>query len=263
MLSRVKHFADSRGYRVVMLWGVTSGVSFCKFEELFSPIPGVTVWNATDDEIHELKHHMPSSEYVNIGGKSLKVFRSGQVPKEDIFSWDLRCASALLRGIPGPMPLIAMTPSIHLRNQAASFAQRHKIAQRLGIRIRVEEILRRDRKPHRVKRELDAVVRSLIRIPWYVRVFVATDSEYLQQMIASHFADTVYLPKQFDLQESTGRYIHRQDKHAMFTFLMEVECLCQCRKVVNIGGFINEHTVLEKTIAEPYKEVIDMHLHRL
>ncbi len=125
---------------------------------------------------------------------------------------------------------------------------------RVGIRVRVEEIDSGKRKPHRIQTELDEVVKSIIRIPWYVKVFVVTDSEYIQQMLASHFADCVFLPKNFDLTQSTGRYIHRLDKAAMVTFLKEVDCLCRCRKIVNIGGFPNDASVQHKMIEPPYAD---------
>jgi SUMO ligase MMS21 Smc5/6 complex component len=73
-----------------------------------------------------------------------------------------------------------------------------------------------------------------------------------QQKLAAHFCDTTFPPKQFDLLESTGRYVHRQDKDAMTMFLQEVECLCRCRRIINIGGFLNEASVRDKVIEGPY-----------
>ena len=52
---------------------------------------------------------------------------------------------------------------------------------RLGIRVRAMELPNQKNRTHRVKSELDAVLYSLYRIPWYVPVFIATDSEYVQQ----------------------------------------------------------------------------------
>jgi hypothetical protein len=52
--------------------------------------------------------------------------------------------------------------------------------------------------------------------------------------------------------EPTGRYVDRQDKEAMFTFLKEVECLCQCRNIINSGGFHQDSSVRHKILEEPY-----------
>jgi hypothetical protein len=154
-------------------------------------------------------------------------------------------------------------PAAAIQGQANAWIRAHRIAHRLGIRVRVEESRSRNRKPHRVKRELDQVVRSLIRIPWYAPVFVATDSEYIQQMLASHFVDTSFLPKKFDLQEPTGRYVHRQDKEAMVTFLREICCLCACPRIINIGGFLNEAQVSNKVMEEPYEAAAFLHVKRI
>jgi hypothetical protein len=52
--------------------------------------------------------------------------------------------------------------------------------------------------------------------------------------------DAVALPKDFDRFENGSRYVHRTDKVAMVTYLQEAFCLCQCQRVINIGGFLNE-----------------------
>jgi len=260
MLSYVKHFADTHKYKVCMLWGVTSGVSYCRFEELFSPIPGVTVSNIDPHQLEEIRDRALLNKPVKIGTNHYEVFQAGKPPNGNIFCWDLSHSCSLAHCVAGQRKLIAVSPVAHLRDQTASFVRRNQVGRRLGIRVRVEENIHRDRKPHRVSSELNSVIRSIARIPWYVRVFIATDSEYIQQMVASHFADAVYLPKEFDRQEQSGRYVHRQDKNAMFTFLKEVECLCNCEKIINIGGFLNDHTIQEKMIKEPYVEVTPMYL---
>jgi len=85
----------------------------------------------------------------------------------------------------------------------------------------------------------------------------------VQKTLLAHFADAKVLPKHFDHVEATGRYVHRADKTAMRTFLKEVGCLCACRKVINIGGFLNEGLVQSKIIKEPYAEAAFMHVKRM
>jgi hypothetical protein len=262
MLSNVKHFADLNGYDTQLLWGMTSGVSFCRFEELFSPIPGISVTNLLPNQLWELMQRMRSNRGLRVGKKNYEIFRPSLKPKTDFFCWDIRDSFALKHLSPTPALLITVRPSAPLRREVAGFVHKNRLTERLGIRIRVEENIARTRKPRRIARELDAVLKSIARIPWYVRVFVASDSEYMQQMIASHFPDTVYWPKEFDLQEKTGRYVHRQDKNAMRTFVREVECLCQCRMIINVAGFLNDHAVRDRTISEPYLEAAHLPLIR-
>jgi len=145
---------------------------------------------------------------------------------------------------------------------ANAFSRENDLPLRVGIRIRVPEYPTRSRKPNRMWRELHHVVKSVIRMPWYTRVFVVTDSEYIQQSLASHFFDTVFLRKRFELEEATGRYVSRRDKPAMLAFLQEVECLCRCKQIVNIGGFLNDRSVKHKLIQEPYAEADKLHLAR-
>jgi hypothetical protein len=260
MLSCVKHFAVSRGYSVCMLWGVTSHVSFCRFEELFSPISGVEVINISAEQLGDLMQCLRAKKNVRMGNKTFRPVVPGSIPRGDLFSWDLSVSSALADLVPGrPVPTLAK-PSAKILREVDAYVRKHGVEGRLGIRVRVEERLGRDRKPHRTKRELDEVLKSIVRIPWYTRVFVATDSEYIQQMLASHFTDMRFMPKKFDLEESSGRYVHRQDKEAMFTFLKEVDCLCRCKRIINIGRFLNDHSVREKWLSEPYREAAYMHL---
>ena len=260
MLSSVKHFARSRGYSVCMLWGVTSHVSFCRFEELLSPIPGVKVVNISAEQLDGLTRSLRANKRLRLGNKSFQSFVPGFVPRGNLFCWDLRASGALADLVPGrPVPIVAK-PSARILGEVDNYARCHGVESRLGIRIRVEEHLSRQRKPHRIKKELDDVLKSVLRIPWYTRVFVATDSEYVQQILASHFLDIRFLSKNFDLQESTGRYVHRQDKEAMFAFLKEVDCLCRCKRIINIGRFLNDHCVRQKWMPEPYSEAAHMHL---
>ena len=154
-------------------------------------------------------------------------------------------------------------PCLALQTQLDVYMQTNSIQDRLGIRVRVTEQATDGRRPHRVKAELDAVLTLLCRIPSYARVFIATDSDYIQQTLLSHFIDSRFLPKKFDQRESTGGYVHRTDKEAMFTFLKEVCCLCACRKVINIGGFLNDGTIRSKIIEAPYDEAAFLHVRRV
>jgi hypothetical protein len=261
MLSAARHFADAHGYSVLMLWGVSSGVCFCRFGELLAPIPGVRVLNVRSEQLGDVERCARSGKDVTIGQTTVRLYRPGQPIRGDFFSWDLRDAWALAKLVPGRLRHLVAPPSPQIKNQADAYARRHGLAHRLGIRVRVEEFPYRDRKPHRLRRELDQVVKSIVRIPWYAKVFVATDSEYMQQMLASHFGDARFLTKKFDLQHPTGRYVHRLDKHAMFTFIQEVECLRQCSRIINIGGFLNDQAVAQRIMGEPYADATLMHLH--
>ncbi len=123
---------------------------------------------------------------------------------------------------------------------------------RLGIRVRVTESMVDGRKPRRIQRELNDTVKGIIRMPWHVPVFVVTDSEYIQQMLASHFHDARFLPKRFASKEVGGGYIDRHGAAAMRTFLTELICLSACRKILNVGGFVNDESIWEKMIWPPY-----------
>jgi hypothetical protein len=254
MLSAVKSFADKHQYAVALLWGATGGVADCRFEDLLAPVRGVVVKDVLEQHLTEIRRMSGNHPRIRLGNLEFQVFRPERKPTGNLFSWDLRCGSALGDLGPRPWKQLVAKPSAAIRWQAEIFARAHAMSERVGIRVRVEEIDSGKRKPHRMQRELDEVVKSIIRIPWYVKVFVVTDSEYIQQMLASHFADCVFLPKNFDLTQPTGRYIHRLDKAAMVTFLKEVDCLCRCRKIINIGGFLNDASVQHKMIEQPYSD---------
>lgn len=252
VLSKVKHFADARGYSVCMLWGVTPGVGFCRYEELFASMPDVRVPNISVEQVIRIARRIQEGSAIVVGGQSLRVFRPGEEPEPKLFSWDFAGGGALKRLIPGRERDIVVRPAPAIRSQIATLLRLHGVTDRLGIRVRVEECLHVPRKPHRIRRELDELLRSIRRIPSNTPVFVVTDSEYIQHGLASHFTDTRFLPKEFDLVEPTGRYVDRQDKEAMFTFLKEVECLCQCRNIINSGGFQQDSSVRHKILEEPY-----------
>jgi len=256
MLSALKHFADSRRYSVCMLWGMTRGVSFCRFEELLAPIPRINIVNISAEQLSEIATHARSGNTLMLGKHSFPVFRGTIVPMGSFFSWDLANSRALARKAHGGIPLILATSLSTIRAESLAYARAHGISDRLGIRVRVEEHLQRNRKPHRIRAELDGVLRSIIRIPWHTKVFIVTDSEYIQQMLASHFTDARFFHKEFDLHLPSGRYVHRQDKRAMVTFLKEINCLCDCKRIVNIGGFLNDFAVRDKIIDPPYTEAV-------
>jgi len=263
VLSAVKSFADKFDYRVIFLWGATRGVAFCRFEELLAPVPGVVVKNVLEEHLREIERVSRNRSRIRLGNHEFRIFRPHAKPAGNIFAWDLECGCALgMLGAPGWKQVVAR-PSASIRTRTEAFARAHALPRRIGIRVRVEEIDSKQRKPHRITRELDQVLRSITRIPWYAKVFVVTDSEYIQQMLASHFADCVFLPKSFDLTQPTGRYVHRQDRAAMFTFLEEVDCLCRCQKIINIGGFLNETSVSHKLIDEPYETAVLTQLGRV
>ena len=258
-LSALKHFADRNGYSICMLWGVTRGVAFCRFEELFAPLPGVRIVNISDEALAEVAECAYKKRTITFGSQPLPLFRADQPGwkrPDRFFSWDLTGAFALAREVSGPPKHLVAPVNRFIQERVGAFVRRHGVESRIGIRVRVEEYSERNRKPHRIQRELDEVLASIIRLPWHSRVFIATDSQYIQTMLASHFNDARYIAKQFDLRQKTGNYVHRQDKQAMFTFLEEVDCLCRCRKIINIGGFLNERSVQRKIISEPYTDAI-------
>ena len=262
LMRQVKNFAERFGHSVCMLWGVTSGVSFCRHEELFAPVPGIHLENTSSEELKAITSCVASGAPVRYKGESLKVLRPGAAPLDRFFSWDLDGSGALAKLNPGAMKSLPAKPCATLQAQLDAYVKKNEINDRLGIRVRVDELPQQKRKPHRIQSELDAVLRSLLRIPWYARVFIATDSEYIQQALVSHFVDSRFLPKKFDLQHPTGRYVHRCDKQAMVTFIKEVSFLCACRKVINIGGFLNDGLVHSRLIQEPYDAAAFLHVQK-
>jgi hypothetical protein len=270
VMRQVKAFADRFGYSVHFLWGVTGAISFCRYEELFEPVDGVAVFNVPSSVFEPMATRAEVGSLVDYGGRRLSIFPRAPIPLprpggEDgsFFSWDLPGSGALSRMVPGGTPSLLARPSAGLQEEIDAYGRRNDVADRLGIRVRVTEVASQDRKPHRIKVELDRVLGSLFQIPWYTRVFLATDSEYIQQTLASHFIDSRFLPKRFDLRHVTGGYVHRQDREAMLTFLREVGCLCACKRVINIGGFLNDGSVRSRTMESPYEEAAFLHARRV
>lgn len=263
MLRQVRSFAQHYGYGVRFLWGVTRGVSDCRHEELFAPIPGVEIRNISAAELAALSYFCQRDGGFTYKGEPFRMLREGERPAERFFSWDLVGSEGLARQVRGAHPALHARASDSLQKEIDAYVRANGIRERLGIRVRVTESLTQRGKLHRVKAELDAVLYSLYRIPWYVKVFIATDSEHVQKTLLAHFPDAKVLAKHFDHVEATGRYVHRADKTAMRTFLKEVGCLCACRKVINIGGFLNEGLVQPKLLREPYDEAAFMHVKRV
>src|SRR5579862_1075500 len=263
MLRQVKGFADRYGYAVRFLWGMTRGVSDCRHEELFAAIPGVEVRNISADEVAAIRLSSETDGRFTYDGESLRMIRANEPPSERFFSWDLDGAEELARLAGGHCPPLYAKTCRSLQMQVDAYVHENGIWDRLGIRVRATESLNQRSRLHRVKSEMDHVLYALYRIPWYVKVFIATDSEYVQKSLLAHFSNAKVLLKEFDLLEPTGRYVHRGDKKAMLTFLKEVGCLSACRKVISIGGFLNDELIQSKVIKAPYNEAAFMHVKRI
>jgi hypothetical protein len=254
MLRQVKAFADRNGYAVQMLWGVTNAVSNYRHENLFAPVPGVEIRNISEEELKAIRYFCQKDGEFTYKGEALRMLRAGETPGERFFSWDLAGSGALANLVPRPFPQLIARPCGALQTKVEDYIRANSIQNRLGIRVRAMELPNQKNRVHRIKSELDAVLYSLYRIPWHVPVFIATDSEYVQKTLVAHFADARFLPKQFNQEEATGRYVHRNDQNAMKTFVEEVGCLCACRMIISFGGFLNDSAVQSKIIKEPYSE---------
>ena len=260
-LSQAWTFAKHFGYRLHFLWGVSEGVAYCRFEELLASIPGIYVENVSERELIALEHKCRVSRTLFFGGHSLAVYRPFQPLGNRLIAFDLwgdlAATTALHRLTPlksrPTLPILARLSS-RLRMTSNAFIRRHNLPFRIGVRVRVTENLLDERKPRRIRRELNETIRAIIRMPWYFRIFVATDSEYVQQMLASHFPDARFIPKAFSDSTGTGRYVHRHNSHDMRAFMSEVACLSACAKVINIGGFVNDEFVTDRLIYEPFDQ---------
>ena len=89
MLTAALHFANHYGYRVCMLWGVIRGVCYCRFEELFSPVSGIRVVSITPDCLAEIESRVKKDSVRKFGEQGIPPFRNHELPKGDLFSWDL------------------------------------------------------------------------------------------------------------------------------------------------------------------------------
>ena len=254
MLRQVKAYADRYGYKVRMLWGITGAVANHRHEELFAPIPGVEVRNISRNHLKTIRDFCERDGGFNYEGEPFRMRGIGQGQGERFFSWDLAGSGDLALLVPRPFPPLSARPSGRLQADIDAYIQTNRIHERLGIRVRAMELPNQKNRTHRIKSELDGVLHSLYRIPWYVPVFIVTDSEYIQHTLASHFVDSVFFPKNFDDVESSGRYVNRDDKDAMKTFVKEIGVLCACKKIISYGGFLNDCAVQSKILREPYHE---------
>jgi hypothetical protein len=255
VVNHVRTFANYAGCRVCFLWGVSSGVSFCRFEELLSPVKRVEFINVSEPELNEVERLSKKSENVRFRGQNLAVYRAGGSVADRMLAFDIAAAEALERLARSRAPLagpLAAIPAPVLRKRASACIRDLGLSARIGVRVRVTECAEDGRRPRRLQGDLDDTVKSIIRVPWHVRVFVVTDSEYIQQMLASHFHDTKFLPKRFGEKDNGGRYVYRHDRDSMLTFLTEVMCLTACSKIINVGGFLNQESVQAKIIRPPW-----------
>ena len=258
-LNNIHAFAKRSGFRPCYLWGVSEGVSHCTFEELLSPIPGFNVINVPEAELAQLEREYRQADNVTFRGEKFSVYRRG-VPKPKTLVFDLwgdfAESTALTREVPSPsrsMAPVRATPADKLKREAESRIREWDIGRRIGIRVRVTENPTDGRSLCRRQRELDNAIKAIVRMPWCVRVFVVTDSGYVQQMLASHFRDIRFIPKKFVLSEPGGKYVHRNDPASMRTFMIEVTCLLACWRIINFGGFLNQELVQSKMI-EPHHD---------
>jgi ribonuclease HI len=262
MLRQVKAYADRYGYKVRMLWGITGAVANHRHEELFAPVPGVEIRNISRGEVKAIKDFCQRDGGFRYDGEPFYMLRTGQGQGERFFSWDLAGSGNLALLVPRPFPQLVARPSAPLRAEIDAYVKANRVQERLGIRVRAMELPNQKNRIHRNQAELDGVLHALYRIPWYVPVFIVTDSEYVQQILASHFVDSAFLPKKFDEVESSGRYVDRDDKDAMKTFIKEIDVLCACKKIISYGGFLNDCSVDSKIIEEPYNETAYMNVAR-
>jgi hypothetical protein len=248
MASAAKCVADAQGLSLWLLWGVTRGVGYCRFEELFAAVPGLRVFNISEDLVDHVAELVRRRSNVTLDNLRPALPHFKEFAPGSLFVWDIKVAGDLARRVAPNWKQLYFAPAAPLRRESAGYVRRHGLTSRLGIRVRVTDASRDKRRPHREPAELEETVKSLIAIPWHVPVFVVTDSEFVQQMMASHFANTRCLPKAFETHLKGGRFVKRMDRSAMMTFVKEVDCLCHCGLIASIGGFLNESHVRHKIL---------------
>ena len=243
LLHQVKNFGRLHGYDVHFLWGVSKGVAHCRWEEFFGPLDGIRVSNISESDVARLDRAQQAHDAITYEDERLDVVKDGCPLTARMFGFNLPASGYLERLVPNsarPKMRLLAPPSDAIRVEVEALVRDHRLTERIGIRVRVTEAPRDRRRPHRNIAELDDCLAPLFRLPAGMPVFIVTDSEYIQQALAAHFQDANFLPKEFDFTENGSRYVHRSDKPAMFTFLKEAFCLCACRRVINIGGFLND-----------------------
>jgi hypothetical protein len=257
VIDHARTFVRSAGCQFHFLWAVSSGVSYCRFEELLAPIPGVRIFNLSETEMNDLEQKASKFTTLVFSGEKFDVYRAGGRTSGRMFTFDFAGARALEAAVANSpakrvRPVQAI-PAAELSAKATRYIRDFQISRRVGIRVRVTECPIDGRKPRRVQGELDDAIKSIIRAPWHIPVFLVTDSEYVQQMLASHFHDNRFLPKKFTEKCGGYRYVSRHDREGMRTFMTEVMCLTACRKIVNIGGFLNQDLVADKIVGPPWE----------
>jgi hypothetical protein len=255
-LNQAVAFARWKNYQLTFVWGMSEGVAHCRYEDLVTPVPGVRVINVTEKELKEIEATYRRSKTINIRNNRLSTHTPSDEVSDHMFVFDLwgdfAETTSLYHQVPvllrATAPVVAK-PSAELQLQASAFSRKQQLPNRIGIRVRVTENPADGRTLCRVQRELDTAIKSIIRLPWYIPVFIVTDAEYVQQMLSSHFPDSKYFPKTFSDIEKGNTYVNRKDSSAMRTYILEIACLTSCRNILNYGGLINEESVSNKIIA--------------
>jgi hypothetical protein len=256
-LNQAKSFADFHGYRLCYLWGVSRGVSFCRFEDLLESIPGVAVVNVGERDLDDIESRSRRSHAVRFRGRELSTYRPGGPIVDAMLAFDLwgdlGASTALAKMVPVSRrsARASARPNSEIARTARRHVQAHDLTRRIGLRVRVTETMTDTRRPRRVLRELDRAITSVTALPWYLPVFVVTDAEYVQDMLTSHFHDANFIRKSFGESERTGRYVSRTDRGAMRTYLSEVLCLSACKLVLNVGGFLNDDEMAAPILTPP------------
>jgi hypothetical protein len=253
-LNQALAFARWKNYQLTFVWGVSEAVAYCRYEDLLAKHPEIRMVNVSERELKEIEAAYRGSKTINFQNNRLSTHTPGDPISDHMFVFDLwgdfAETMSLYEQVPASFKAdpIQAKAAAELEFKASTFSRKHKLANRIGIRVRVTENPADGRILCRAQCELDKAIKSIIRLPWYASVFIVTDSEYVQQMLSSHFPDSKYFPKKFADTEKGTTYVNRKDSSAMRTYMMEIACLTSCRKILNYGGFINEESVADKII---------------
>jgi len=254
-LNQALAFARWKDYQLTFVWGVSEAVAYCRYEDLLARVPEVRVINVSERELKEIEADYRRSRTIDLRNQKLSTYKLGGIVSDHMFVFDLwgdfAETTSLYQQVPASVRVaepIQAKASPELQFQAGTFSRKYMLPNRIGIRVRVTENPADGRTLCRVQRALDTAIKSIIRLPWYIPVFIVTDSEYVQQMLSSHFPDSKYFHKPFSEIEKGHTYVNRKDSSAMRTYMMEIVCLTSCRNILNYGGFINEESVSDKII---------------
>src|SRR5262249_14855748 len=100
LLNQVKNFSALHGYQVHFLWGVSKGVAYCRWEELFGPIDGIRVTNISEAEVSRLGRLQENNDTIEYDGELLEVVKEGCPVGEQIFAFNLPATGCLERLVP-------------------------------------------------------------------------------------------------------------------------------------------------------------------